>query len=441
MNTYPKDIVPALKKTCVELRKREYGKPPTLPTDAELKILLDTAFHASFLTEEGRRPGFRIIYMPLKNEKKEKGKNFRNKQRLVHFDTPRPYNVSELNRLSPAAELTRLMICVSNNAKKGKKVSLEIWGLLDVGENWWKFVNHETSGGTPPPNYFTITSLNPGELSISIKGDVLMTLKNGALTFPKRTAIWSGPINSFLSSARNKLYNSVINELDASAWDEDGRDDDYPNRFYNFFLERILFYIREKSHGGTLIIVPHYLSKTDTRLTDRLNLKYPCDYNYALGVLIKSLVNHRKYFDLHFPLWKSEIEFNNDNFIEHNQLASEEQEIDEAIGDIAQSIASMSSVDGAVVMTDDLRVLGFGAEVLAASPSLKEVRIEDDSNSNKKIPIESFGTRHRSAFRFCSSFEEAVVFVVSQDGGVKAVKRVGQDVILWPDINTGSMGL
>jgi hypothetical protein len=29
-----------------------------------------------------------------------------------------------------------------------------------------------------------------------------------------------------------------------------------------------------------------------------------------------------------------------------------------------------------------------------------------------------------------------VVFVLSQDGGQKAVKRVGRDVVMWPDITS-----
>lgn len=442
MNAYPKDIIPILKKICDKLNKRKYGRPPILPTNDELLLLFDVAFHASFLTEEGRRLGFRIIYMPIETEaKKQKSNYFYNEHRIIPFDTPRPYTVAEINRLSPAAELTRLMICVSNASKIEESPSLHIWGMLDVGENWWKFVHHETGGGKPPPNYFAIASLNPGELSISAQGEVLITLKNGTITHPRNTALWEGPVSDFLQPAREKLYKSVISSLGVKTWDEKGADDDYPYRFYNFFIERILFYIREKSHGGTLILVPNYLAKDDTRLIDRINIKYPCSYNYPWEILTKNLINFREYYDLHFPLWDAKIEMNKDNFQKYHMLTSEMEKIEEAISDVCQAIASMTSVDGAVVLTNELNVLGFGAEVLAMSPSLKKVKIYDHSKTNQNISIESFGTRHRSAFRFCSSFEEAVIFVVSQDGGVKAIKRVGKNVILWPDINTGTLGL
>ncbi|AZS13976.1 hypothetical protein EI981_05595 [Paenibacillus lutimineralis] len=95
------------------------------------------------------------------------------------------------------------------------------------------------------------------------------------------------------------------------------------------------------------------------------------------------------------------------------------------------------------MMTDKLRLLGFGAEVTVSSPSLSKIKVAEDVNGigNNYFPIESFGTRHRSAFRFCSSYENSVAFVISQDGGVKAIKRVGADIVLWPDINLSYLGI
>jgi hypothetical protein len=65
--------------------------------------------------------------------------------------------------------------------------------------------------------------------------------------------------------------------------------------------------------------------------------------------------------------------------------------------------------------------------------------VEDDSKT--KVPVESFSERDRAALRFCATFEDAVVFVVSEDFGLEVVKRVGEDVVLWSGVNTGAMGL
>jgi hypothetical protein len=438
MAVFPIDLIPVIR-----MRWRNRSRPRVipafrLPSDSVLQHFLETAFHASLLTEEGRRPGFRIALLDADDKGTELQRmHFHNGVRRIVFESDRPYSVGEVNRLGPAADFTRSIIGARNRGT-GANPDLRIWGLLDVGENWYRFVRHEASGGKPPPNALTITSLSPGELSLSIGGTILCTLREGSLSIPASYALWGGPLNDFLKSAQSELYREVIGTLNVAKWDEEG-DDDYPHRTYLMFLERILTHVREKRHGGTILMIPDNLSPADTRMTDRIVVKYACNYDHAWGLLKRHLVNHRRYYDLNFRLWDSKNRINVKDFQDDGLLKSEGEEIDEAIGDVANMIATLTAVDGAVLITDRFRVLGFGTEVVAASPSLQSVKIQSDVTQD--VPIESFGTRHRSAFRFCSSLEDCAAFLVSQDGGVKAVKRVGADVLLWQDINAGAMGI
>ena len=446
MNSYAKDLIPIIRKTCRAKESRKYDHSPPLPANRIILALLDVAYHASCETEEGRRPGFRLIlYSPNQHKSTvdrghRKARYYDPQPRLLLLDQERPYTVAEVNRLAPAAEFRRFLICIRDRETE-KEPSLSIWALLDMGENWWKFVHHETSGGRPPPNFLTVTSTGPGEISVSAQGDVLASLKAGQITLPSTGALWHVPLNDFFDTAKKHLYKDAISRLGTKRWADKGHDDDWPYRFYNIFVERILFYTRLRAHGGTILVIPHYIQKDDTRLTDRIHIKYPSQYSYAWDLLLRSLVNHRKFFDLHFPLWEAKIEYTKELFQEHSMLHGEKSELDEALGDVSQAIASLTSVDGAVLMTDHFDILGFGAEVVALSSSLSHVHKLTGPKKSVAVPVDSFGTRHRSAFRFCSSLEEAVAFIVSQDGGVKAVKRVGKDVILWPDINAGAMGI
>jgi hypothetical protein len=274
MSAYPEDLMPILQRKWESLKKRRYGRPSNLPPKAVLDIILDVAFQATFFTEEGRRPGFRIIYYSPKEYQLQKSRYGPDESRLLYLDQDRPYTASEVNRLAPAAELTRLLICITNVSKNPRSPNLRIWGMLDEGENWWKFIHHETSGGRPPPNHLTITSSSPGELSLSVQGDVLVTLKSGQVFYPAHNALWSGPLADFLGNAKRQLYKDVLKSLKARVFDSEGDDNDYPLRFYTFFLERILFYVRQKQHGGTIIIIPNRIAKEDTRLTDRINIKW-----------------------------------------------------------------------------------------------------------------------------------------------------------------------
>jgi len=442
MNSYPSDLLPIIKSYCASKNKKKHIQPPPLPDEAVIANLLDISYHASFETDEGRRPGFRLIlYSPSDFEKDKRKEDEENRFRVILLEKERNLNVAEVIRLAPAAELTRFLMCIKIEQNKNEPPSLFIWALLDMGENWWKFVHHETSMGMPPPNFLTISSTGPGEISISAQGDIFASLQGGRITLPTSNALWEGPLSVFLSKAQEQLYKDITIRLGEKKYDPDGHDDDYPMRFYSFFLERILFCTRLRNHGGTIICVPDYLSIDDTRLTDRLNIKYPCIYDNAWELLVSSLVNDRKYFDLHFPLWDAKIPFTQELYQKIHLLGSERDELKEVMGDVAETIASLTSVDGAVLINDHFKVLGFGAEVIAHSPSLSEVQLVSEDDKSVPLSVESFGTRHRSAFRFCSSYEDSVAFVVSQDGGVKAVKREGKNVLLWPNINAGSMGI
>ena len=439
MSTYPYNLVADVAKVCKTLAKRKYNSAPDLPPDGIVQTLFDVAFHASFLTEEGRRPGFRLIYYSPGDFKNDSKPPVYRKFRLLPLIQEKPYAVSEINRLAPAAELERSLICVYDASKTPGKSDLRIWGLLDVGDNWSKFVHNEVSGGMPPPKRLTITSTTPGDISISSQGEIILTLRHGKISYPTMGALWNGAISDFFDKARENLYKDAVKAVQAKVWDKAGHDDNYPHRFFTDFLERILYYVRLRKHGGSILVVPDYLTHSDSRLTDRVTLKYPCKYDYAWESLVESLAQHRRYYDLYFPLSSGKLELTQARFDEFCRLSGNEEGVNDRVADIAKTIASLTSVDGAVVMTDKFRVIGFGGEVTAISTSLHEVTLAD--NRPNTILIESFGTRHRSAFRFCSSFEDSVAFVVSQDGGAKAIKRVGADVLLWPDINTGFLGL
>jgi hypothetical protein len=80
--------------------------------------------------------------------------------------------------------------------------------------------------------------------------------------------------------------------------------------------------------------------------------------------------------------------------------------------------AHVARVDGAVVMTRDLQLVGFGAKIAARrSPErICMVRPEPGRRPMVESPLEALGgTRHQSAARFVFSVKEAVALVISQD--------------------------
>ena len=63
MVIYPTSIREHFIEKVKELSKSDLPwKPAHLPDTEVFQLLVDTAFHASFMTEEKRRPGFRLLY-------------------------------------------------------------------------------------------------------------------------------------------------------------------------------------------------------------------------------------------------------------------------------------------------------------------------------------------------------------------------------------------
>ena len=73
-------------------------------------------------------------------------------------------------------------------------------------------------------------------------------------------------------------------------------------------------------------------------------------------------------------------------------------EIDESFYEIAHLFADMMAVDGALVLTKRLEVVGFGGEVLGERAVSEVFRSLDlEGLSTEREMADSLGTRHRSA--------------------------------------------
>lgn len=113
-------------------------------------------------------------------------------------------------------------------------------------------------------------------------------------------------------------------------------------------------------------------------------------------------------------------------------------ESDEALFEAAQLISDLTHVDGAVVMTTGLDVLGFGGEIAGDLPEVPRVtRARDlEGTARESVRTDRVGTRHRSAYRLCNVLRDALALVVSQDGGLRFVRWQDGAVTYWEQVAT-----
>jgi hypothetical protein len=92
----------------------------------------------------------------------------------------------------------------------------------------------------------------------------------------------------------------------------------------------------------------------------------------------------------------------------------------EALRETVQSIAGLTAVDGAAVMTDQYEILAFGAKIQrrrGAAP-VESVRVTEPVQGGEPSTFTAAqlgGTRHLSAAQFVHDQRNAIALVASQD--------------------------
>lgn len=119
-----------------------------------------------------------------------------------------------------------------------------------------------------------------------------------------------------------------------------------------------------------------------------------------------------------------------------NTYIEVEQRKEEVLG-CQRFIAALSCVDGVVLLDQRLAVHGFGVE-LRTDSNLDEAFMAGDAEAHSSrlrcVPINQFGTRHRAMMRYCFQYPGSLGFAVSQDGGIQAMMRIGEQLTVWENI-------
>jgi hypothetical protein len=97
-----------------------------------------------------------------------------------------------------------------------------------------------------------------------------------------------------------------------------------------------------------------------------------------------------------------------------------ENEWQAALRSVVDSIAGLTAVDGATVITNQHEVLAFGAKIMRAGSELVDqiVLTEPIVGNRAEVipPVQHGGTRHMSAAQFIHDQRKAIALVASQDG-------------------------
>jgi len=312
-----------------------------------------------------------------------------------------------------------------------------ICGLFDQEIHHRNALNQEPSSRFLRPGFFQIEITGVGSLAVYDGRTLLATLNQNSVVRTFHDVLNVGPIAKILAGYGARLDRRIRRQLsgEIASAKIDAYFGESASEVWLRTLSRILLGIKRLAHGGALLFVP-------AGPASDLKIKYKLHYDKTEKVLAEHIANsiranaawneiHDNYLDRQAPNIPVLLH------LDESIAAAEEEDALHAELGCTHFIASLAGVDGLILMKGGLHVQGFGVEITKRIDP-KKVFVAGNAKASKaklkKINLNHFGMRHRSMMRYCYHHRGTVGFVVSQDGDVRAMTRLGHGLIIWENI-------
>lgn len=403
---------------------QELGDAP--PESNVLRDLIATAFEASLLREENRPLTFRLILRGPEKFPDSTGPP-EGLQRLP-FEDLRPFTAQELRRLTPAVDHDRSLVGVSADENN----RLQIWGIVHSGPRWLEQFYGGRGRTLDLPDSLILGVYDPGYMVISQGSRTLCTLEGGVLQINRLNVFDTKWFPEFFEEVRHELrqLHNVARASSRVRWAT--VDPEFIRMVGRQMIQRLISTVQRSRHGGTLLVVPIGRAEELTQANPWIKLKYKFvgdEPRSRFRRLIVRTMNalaasgDQLHDDDHTVGWR-----------EYGRAAGRElSDLDEAIFDLAHMIATLTAIDGAVVVTQRFELLGFGGEIAGSLSEIPSVARASDPEGATYCTesTEDVGTRHRSVYRFCNALPDVLGIIISQDGDARFVRWNDSRVMYW----------
>jgi hypothetical protein len=357
-----------------EVARRLEGRD--LPDAGELRALLETAFFASLNEEEGRRPGFTLAWTTGTAADEE----------VFELSRPIAATPKNLAKLAPATLREATAIAV----RRGPG-GLVLWALLQHNET------------RDPP--LAIHTLAPGVLKVVHRGVPRALYAGGQI-------LLLDPQHPAPSPARRLTATFTCWSRDAEPVTHiDPR---------AALVTRVAARALDHGHGGMILVVPADVEPEGVRV------------HYPVGAGADVLL--RRYAELVGSLPPAErlarIAGSRPRGPDGHVNVRDEAQLRAA--EAVEFVARLTAIDNALLVDTDLRVRGFGVQVIEGQALPYQFRHEDPySNDAHFDDLSTFkGTRHPAGVVFCLRQPgEAAAIIASQDGRLSLAMKDARGVV------------
>lgn len=415
MSKFPKDLADVVFTRWNDIVAGDYVAPEC-PSKKILKEILEACYIAGGAPEEGRYPKFNVVVGNVN------GLSTTPDVVTYSLSSQREVTVDEIRRLAPATDARKSAIWITFD-DHGCKIA----GICDLGTSWHRarlglIYNYRV------PRTLLIQVDRPGKLKVYQGEFAVASLADGNLSVSRiemHLYLHKAAHNGFACLVRDFTLPEIENARDFESF--------CFTALCNVF-SALANSIGVLEHGGMLVLLP----VEEQELDSHVRTKYRFESN-ALREAFVGFINARNTTADFWTAVEQEIEWPGNSHEAELKLLSATERLVEAIRFVAQ----LAGCDGAILLTSDLRLLGFGAEIRAEMlPGTTVSEVKDElARLYRSCDVEQFGMRHRSAIKLVSRLPSVCVLAVSQDGPISAVWAEENSVFVKKGAALGNMNI
>lgn len=353
------------------------GEDPSLPlpSPADLAALIEVTFFASLHEEEARRAEFNVAWQAEASRCAS----------VVAMASPVSATPKNLAKLAPATRLDATSIAVRRQGD-----DLVAWALV------------ERSAGAYQP--LTLRTLAAGVLRVDYAGIPRALYARGQMFL-------LGGERGGKSPAR--LLTRTFTAWTAGADPVAGID---PRAAV---VTRIAARALEHAHGGMLLVIP-------ADLADPIGVRV----HYAVAEGLDVLARRYEAVTRGVPTEErlARLQGSRARGVDGRVLVRDEAQI--AFAEAIELVARLTAIDNAVLVDTDLRLRGFGVQVIegGTAPQTMFRHLDPYADEEHVDDLSTFkGTRHPAGVVFCMRQErEAAAIIASQDGRLSLATKDGR---------------
>ncbi|MGE3344152.1 MAG: putative sensor domain DACNV-containing protein [Vicinamibacterales bacterium] len=410
----------------VAARIRELGFDE--PNRRVIGSLLETAYLGTLRSEEGRFVRGSLTFAnPRRPDVDAPFTRRANYPGFTNFDSPEALTVQCLVKLARAIDRWSGSIAVYATRRQ----EIVAWGVVDQLVQQNVRLHRESDSGFTNPGLLTVTMDGIGDVS-AYHGDLFLGgIKAQALVARENDVLESEMVFNYGFDALVQFSEAITDVL--------GDKERQPEVLTQLFamwatsIARLCIGLRRFGTGGAFLLTPKPIKR-------KLQIGHPFAYQRLRDATILRVLDEQyssRLQDVQRSLTDKADPIPADLSIEVSLAEADAEDRENEMTGAVKLVASLAAVDGLVLLTPTLSVVGFGVKI-GSTPNVTTVydgaAFAHRGAKARKIDLSQFGTRHSSMIRYCAQDRDALGIVVSQDGYVRLIMTVGKSLVLWDNL-------